>query len=64
MDDRSSTCAAPPTLEVGKYHALRVFFSINHTRFLKSVGVVSVVVVTPVMAGVDAPVMLVQVVPL
>jgi hypothetical protein len=36
----------------------------NHTRFLKSVGVVSVVVVTPVMAGVDAPVMLVQVVPL
>jgi hypothetical protein len=36
----------------------------NHIRFLKSVGVVSVVVVTPVIAGVDAPVMLVHVDPL
>ena len=62
--DRSRTLAAPPTDATGKYHALSVFFWINHTLFLNSVGLSKSVVVTPVMAGVDAASIGVHVVPL
>ena len=57
----SKTCAAPPTALVGRYHALSVSFCINHTLFLNNEMLLKVVVVTPVIAIVEMPVMLAHV---
>ena len=61
---KSKDLANPPIDNVGKYHNFNVLVCVKNTLFLNTIGLFKVVVVTPVIAGVEAPVMLVHVVPL
>ena len=45
--------AAPPTEDVGRYQTFMVFFSMNHSRDWCEQTLTKLVVVTPVIAGVD-----------
>jgi hypothetical protein len=60
---RLNLVAAPPMLSTARYQTFMVFFSTMKRRRLNTLAWISVLVVTPVIAGTEAALIAVQVAP-